>query len=269
MDPAVKTALAFCVLLAGFCAATLLRNNKPATAPRESAAEQLLIRARGQAPAAALRPRRGGRTGCQAVPADGDRPPTVVTPSDRREAPPPLAPDYPGPRKRGQVQFAGTARRRAPTRSVGRRTNWTCPLFCVAGRRTGGTVAAHPQDRRRRHLARAGPTLFGLRLTGGRNLCSQPRRAPRSGTAAHRRGIEDPTAPQPRRAGPVAAPVGARPASPLTLAELVVLADRLLDFPGAVQPLGKHLDRHHWSSFSWPHSAITIFALVVPSGDDP
>ena len=96
MDPAVKTALAFCVLLAGFCAATLLRNNKPATAPRESAAEQLLIRARGQAPAAALRPRRGGRTGCQAVPADGDRPPTVVTPSDRREAPPPLAPDYPG-----------------------------------------------------------------------------------------------------------------------------------------------------------------------------
>ena len=31
--------------------------------------------------------------------------------------------------ERGQVQFAGTARRRAPTRSVGRRTNWTCPLF--------------------------------------------------------------------------------------------------------------------------------------------
>jgi len=35
-------------------------------------------------------------------------------------------------KKRGQVQFAGTARRRAPTRSVGRRTNWTCPLFFPA-----------------------------------------------------------------------------------------------------------------------------------------
>jgi drug/metabolite transporter (DMT)-like permease len=31
--------------------------------------------------------------------------------------------------KRGQVQFAGTALRRAPTRSVGCCTNWTCPLF--------------------------------------------------------------------------------------------------------------------------------------------
>ena len=35
--------------------------------------------------------------------------------------------------KRGQVQFSGTARRRAP-RSVGRRTNWTCPLFPGGGR---------------------------------------------------------------------------------------------------------------------------------------
>jgi hypothetical protein len=31
--------------------------------------------------------------------------------------------------KRGQSPFAGTARRRAPTRSVGRRTNGDCPLF--------------------------------------------------------------------------------------------------------------------------------------------
>ncbi len=36
--------------------------------------------------------------------------------------------------KRGQVQFAGTAQRRAPTRSVGRRTNWTCPLFSTTYR---------------------------------------------------------------------------------------------------------------------------------------
>jgi wyosine [tRNA(Phe)-imidazoG37] synthetase (radical SAM superfamily) len=33
--------------------------------------------------------------------------------------------------KRGQSPFAGTARRRAPTRSVGRRTNGDCPLFPV------------------------------------------------------------------------------------------------------------------------------------------
>jgi hypothetical protein len=31
--------------------------------------------------------------------------------------------------KRGQAPFAGTARRRAPTRSVGRRTKGACPLF--------------------------------------------------------------------------------------------------------------------------------------------
>jgi nucleoid-associated protein YgaU len=95
MDPAVKTALAACVLLAGYCAATLLRNNPPAAAPPGPAAEQLSIRGRAQAPTAAMRPRRERRTSCQPVPQDANRPPTVVTPSDRREAPPPLAQDYP------------------------------------------------------------------------------------------------------------------------------------------------------------------------------
>jgi nucleoid-associated protein YgaU len=102
MDPAVKTALAACVLLVGLSAATLLKSNKPRMPPPERAAEQLLIRSRVPLPPAALRPRRAGRTGCQPVPEDpspapavAERPATVVTPSQRREAPPPLTQEYP------------------------------------------------------------------------------------------------------------------------------------------------------------------------------
>ena len=119
MDPAVKTALAACVLLAGDCAATLLRNNPPAAASPGPAAEQLLIRGRAQAPTAAMRPRRERRAGCQPVPQDADRPPTVVTPSDRREPPPPLAQDYPrtdGPTSCAAKDGTGTSWL-APTRS--------------------------------------------------------------------------------------------------------------------------------------------------------
>ena len=48
MDPAIKTALALCVLLAGVCAAMLFRNDRPQpTPPEANGEEQLLLRYRG------------------------------------------------------------------------------------------------------------------------------------------------------------------------------------------------------------------------------
>ena len=112
-DPAVKTALAFCVLLAGFCAAKLLRGDRPAApASRPAGAEQLLIRARTQAMAATARRRRAEKkpvlpvrrtapTNSAPIPVlDGeDQPATVVKPWKRRESPPPLAEEYPRPNR--------------------------------------------------------------------------------------------------------------------------------------------------------------------------
>jgi nucleoid-associated protein YgaU len=104
IDPAVKTAMAFCVVLAGVCAAMLFRNDRPRTAvPRPSAEEQLLLRYRIDAPKAVLRQRAAVRSGSfardlpEALPAP--RPATVVMPSDSRELPPPLAQDYPEPER--------------------------------------------------------------------------------------------------------------------------------------------------------------------------
>jgi nucleoid-associated protein YgaU len=96
MDPAVKTALAFCVLLAGVCAALLFRHERPrpAVAACESE-EQLSLRSR----AATLAPGAAGPWASavqdSAVAPSVVRPAIVVTPSDRHEPPPSPAPDYP------------------------------------------------------------------------------------------------------------------------------------------------------------------------------
>jgi hypothetical protein len=94
-DPAVKTALGICVLLAGVCAAMLFRNDRPqpVSPGGPNTEEELLLRCRvdalrrGVRPGATLQGARGALTNAP--------PATVVTPSDRREPPPSLAPDYP------------------------------------------------------------------------------------------------------------------------------------------------------------------------------
>jgi nucleoid-associated protein YgaU len=102
MDPAVKTAMALCVLLAGVCAAMLFRRDPAATAPPgppPEAAELLLIRQRAAAIGADLTGNRADRlTPLGQRPAGKSANPraaTVIAPSDRREPPPPLADSYP------------------------------------------------------------------------------------------------------------------------------------------------------------------------------
>jgi nucleoid-associated protein YgaU len=120
MDPAVKTALALCVLLIGFCAATLLWGDKPTGAPPGPAAEEpLLIGARLDAAAAAERIRRGDRfpplgRGSAAA-ASGSRPAVVVTPSDRPEAPPPLASDFPQTDRQANARWGQSLESMLPT----------------------------------------------------------------------------------------------------------------------------------------------------------
>jgi hypothetical protein len=100
MDPAIKTALAFCVLLAGVCAAFLFRPDHSLPAlPEAESKEQLLLRYRVHPPAADVRPSGVGRAdsqlraSCGAI--SGVRPATIVTPLDRRELPPSLPPEHP------------------------------------------------------------------------------------------------------------------------------------------------------------------------------
>lgn len=110
-DPAVKTALAICVLLAGFCAAKLLRGDRPSMpAPQSIGAEQLLHRAQAQAAAMPARLQRVAKpvTPSRAAPTDTtpipvldseERSAAVAKPWDRRESPPPLAQEYPQPNR--------------------------------------------------------------------------------------------------------------------------------------------------------------------------
>ena len=100
MDPAVKTALALCVVLGGFCAATLFRNDRPRPTSIDSRAEEgLLLRSRANAPAKGIRSRKAARSATtlyrQRETSNDSRPVTVLTPLDRREPPPSLSPDYP------------------------------------------------------------------------------------------------------------------------------------------------------------------------------
>jgi hypothetical protein len=99
-DPALKIALAFFVLLTGFCAAMMFRREKPQSPPIvPSLADQMLIRHRANTAAPAVRPRVVERL----TPAEGDpatstsdeRSAAFLKPSDRHEPPPPLAYDYP------------------------------------------------------------------------------------------------------------------------------------------------------------------------------
>jgi nucleoid-associated protein YgaU len=101
MDPAVKTALALCVLLAGVCAALLFRRDPAHSAPpTPNSAELLLIRQR----AGALNPglpsiQTGRSTPTRQNAANvsaGKQSATVVTPSERQESPPLPADSYPG-----------------------------------------------------------------------------------------------------------------------------------------------------------------------------
>ena len=110
MDPAVKTAMAFCVLLAGVCVALLFRRDSSRqTPPAPTASEQLLIRhvPRGRIPAPAADRGRTAKSS-RATAADapnGGRPAIVVTPLDRHELPPQLAESYPETGRAGSARW--------------------------------------------------------------------------------------------------------------------------------------------------------------------
>ncbi len=91
MDPAVKTAMALCVLVAGVCAAMLFRREPVhVNAPPPPSPIELLIRSRAAAIAS--------RTSAAKKPAATDsnsRAATVITPWDHADSPPPLADSYP------------------------------------------------------------------------------------------------------------------------------------------------------------------------------
>ena len=99
IDPAVKTALAFCVLLAGVCAALLFRRDPAQPAPAvPQPAEQLLIHPQaephvGEVPAEA--PGRTSPAAQRTASRAAGRAATIVPPSDRLEPPPALADSYP------------------------------------------------------------------------------------------------------------------------------------------------------------------------------
>jgi nucleoid-associated protein YgaU len=98
MDPAVKTAMAFCVVLAGVCAAMLFRHDRPRlTPPNMSAEEELLLRSRADAPTARFRTHGRSTSDMRGAQVATTNPPpaTVVTPLGRRESPPSLSSDYP------------------------------------------------------------------------------------------------------------------------------------------------------------------------------
>lgn len=97
-DPALKAALALFVLLGGVCAALMFRLDRPRPSATPSpAADELMLRfrkhpARAAQPAEAVQPAKAIPVPREAVEA---RPTMVVTPMDRQEPPPALAPDYP------------------------------------------------------------------------------------------------------------------------------------------------------------------------------
>jgi phage tail protein X len=100
MDPALKTAAALCILLVGISMAMLFRHDRPqAGPPGPDAADELLLRYRGAGDALGTRSKGIGRSATtqpeppQAI--ANPQPATVVTPLDRHESPPSLAPDYP------------------------------------------------------------------------------------------------------------------------------------------------------------------------------
>jgi nucleoid-associated protein YgaU len=97
MDPALKTALAFCVLLGGACTAWTFRRERPQAVPSETISkEQFLLRYRATLIAAGAHceaTRQSAATPSDSSP--GAQQPTIVSAQDRHEPPPSLAPDYP------------------------------------------------------------------------------------------------------------------------------------------------------------------------------
>jgi nucleoid-associated protein YgaU len=121
MDPAIKVALALCVLLSGVCAAMLFRNDKPRPVlPSPNVEEpapvscRMLAHSRGNRDSPdfrdqADRPQTGRMGENGTVPstmpnAPTSQPPVVVTATSRRERPPVAAPDYPQMERTAGVQ---------------------------------------------------------------------------------------------------------------------------------------------------------------------
>ena len=169
MDPAVKTAMGVCVLVAGVCVALLFRHDSPRPAASGTpSATELLIRSRAGHAA-----RRNGAI----MPVEGDsqeaaigrRPATVVKPLDGQQSPPPLAPSNPesdrptSPRGVASIDMLLPAAQQAHTHRIV----------------DGDTLAA------------SGPALSGLGHPRAGDFRREPQRAFRSRTAAHRRRIED------------------------------------------------------------------------------
>jgi nucleoid-associated protein YgaU len=99
VDPAVKTALGLCILLIGICVAMLFRSERPHPTPDSpSTAQPVLLRYRADAPAKTTRSPAAVRSDltCQASQESAAaQTVTIVAPSQRREPPPSLSPDYP------------------------------------------------------------------------------------------------------------------------------------------------------------------------------
>jgi nucleoid-associated protein YgaU len=99
MDPALKTAMAFCVLLAGICAALLFRRDPAHPAQAPNTAELLSIRQRLEVlssalPAKQAAPPAPAPQNAPSAPASSQAA-TVVAPSERHEAPPLPSDSYP------------------------------------------------------------------------------------------------------------------------------------------------------------------------------
>jgi len=113
MDPAVKIAMAFCVLLAGMCAAMLFRRDSPLpAASTPPAAAELLIRSRAGAAAP---------TECRADDTPVvQRPVTVVKPLDVPQSPPPLAAKYPEADRPSSSRWGGSIDMMLPAKETAR-----------------------------------------------------------------------------------------------------------------------------------------------------
>ena len=96
MDPAVKTALALCVLTAGICVALLFRHERPCSPPlAPSNPQQILLRYGVDASTLGRQPGMTDRLPPAVRRSASPRPATVVTPLDCHEPPPSLPQDYP------------------------------------------------------------------------------------------------------------------------------------------------------------------------------
>jgi hypothetical protein len=94
MDPAVKTAMALCVLLGGVCAALLFRSDRSQSAtPTAGVDNKILLRYRTDTSGSSRQS--GANPAIGTSSAMPERPATVVIPLDRHEPPPALSPDYP------------------------------------------------------------------------------------------------------------------------------------------------------------------------------